>query len=285
VTLSKRVALLLPRGRTTEVECASGDLSISAALVASRGDWEPHVRHYLETLVRPDWVCIDIGANIGAHTLSLASLAHNGRVVAFEADAANFELLQGNVRTLAPPSATIETVHAALWDDKCTLICGGADELAGCSFVGDDMANSALVERRLRSVVHSSEVDRTAFHIRLHEVAALPLDAWLEDNPLPRLDLIKLDVEGAEVRVIRGAETTLRLHRPVLLVEYNPACAEAYFGQSPDVLFRELEARFDVVNALEPDGRSTPIADWAALQARLAAGKGWEDLVCLPGPW
>jgi len=175
-------------------------------------------------------------------------------------------------------------VHLALWDSKGTLICGGADELAGCSFVGDDMSNSALVERRLRTVVDSDAINGTELHMRLNEVPALPLDTWVEDNPLPRLDLIKLDVEGAEVRVIRGADATLRHHRPVLVVEYNPACAEAYFDQSPDALFHELEARFAAVNILEPDGTLTPLSNWAALQARLAAGKGWEDLVCVPAP-
>ena len=282
VPTQRRVALILPHGCTAEVECAPGDLSISEPLRASGGDWEPHVRRYLESVVRPDWVCLDIGANLGAHTLSLAILAHEGRVVAFEADAANFGLLSRNTDALSPPRAAIEAVYVALWDSQGTLISGGADELAGCSFVAEDGIDRAFVERRLRAVVDADAIKGTDLHMRLTEVRALPLDTWVSDNPLLRLDLVKLDVEGAEARVIRGADATLRRYRPILLVEYNPACAEAYFGQSPDALFRELESRFAAINALEPDGTLTPLADWAALQARLSAGKGWEDLVCLP---
>jgi FkbM family methyltransferase len=268
-----------------EVECAPGDLSVSASLLASGGDWEPHIRRYLESVVQPDWVCLDIGANIGVHTLSLGALAHDGRVVAFEADAANFALLARNAEALGRKRASIEPVHVALWDSQGTLICGGADELAGCSFVADDVSDRSSVERRLRSVVASEAIDGTELHMRLTEVPALTLDSWMEQNPLPHLNLIKLDVEGAEARVIRGADATLRRHRPILVVEYNPSCAEAYFGQAPDALFRELEARFDSIWALEPDGSLTPIVGWAALEARLAGGKGWEDLVCRAQQW
>lgn len=278
------VNLRLPRGRATAVECTLGDLSVSASLAASGGDWEPHIRRYLEAVVRPDWVCLDIGANIGAHTLSLAVLANQGRVVAFEADAANFDLLSRNAGALEPEHGGIEAVHLALWDRHGTLVCGGADELAGCSFIAEDGADRASIEQRLRTVVSADAIGGTALTVRSGTVSAQPLDAWADENPLPRLDLIKLDVEGAEVRVIRGADSTLRSHQPILAVEYNPACAAAYFGQAPDALFRELEPRFASINALETDGTLTPLADWAALRARLAAGKGWEDLVCLPAP-
>ncbi|PPQ32075.1 FkbM family methyltransferase [Rhodopila globiformis] len=281
---TKPIKLLLPRGRVAEVECMAGDLSIAAPLSASGGDWEPHIRHYFDTVIQPDWTCLDIGANIGTHTLSMAVLAHAGRVLAFEANPDNFALLKRNVAGLTCKRAVIQPVHMALWDRPGVLVCGAADELLGCSFVVDDGCSADIFERRLRTVVNSDAVNETALHMRLSEVPALPLDMWLKENPLPHLHLIKLDVEGAEVRVIRGADATLRQYRPILIVEYNPACGEIYFGQRSDALFHELEARFAVINMLEPDGSLTPVPHWTALQSRLSAGKGWEDLVCVPGP-
>jgi FkbM family methyltransferase len=277
-----RVTLLLPHGRTAEVEHALRDVSVAASLGASGGDWEPHVRRYLEGIVRPDWVCLDIGANLGAHTLSLAVLAHAGRVVAFEADAANFRLLSRNAAALAPPRAAIEPVHVALWDRRGALVWNGADELAGCSFVTENPGDAAAIEQQLRAVVSKEAIDGVDLHVRHGEVPALPLDAWMDDNAPARLDVIKLDVKGAETRVIRGADATLRRYRPVLLVEYNPACASTHFGQPADALYGELAARFASIAALEPGGTLTPLADWPALQARLAVGRGWEDLVCQP---
>ena len=182
---------------------------------------------------------------------------------------------------IAAPHATVSPVNLALWDRPGTLIFGGADELAGCSFVSEDL-DAATVERHLRTVVDGGAIDGVDLHIRSGRVAALPLDDWADGHGLPRLDLIKLDVEGAEVRVLRGAAATLRRHRPVLLVEYNPSCAAAYFGQPPEALFEELAKHFGSIHALEPDSTLTLLPDWPMLQTRLATGKGWEDLVCLP---
>ncbi|WP_428376424.1 FkbM family methyltransferase [Lichenicoccus sp.] len=278
-----RVALLLPHNRMMDVAFRPGDLSVAAVLAASGGDWEPHVRSYLESTVQSDWVCLDIGANLGAHTLSLAVLAQDGQVVAFEADAGNFALLSSNVAALTAPRAPIAPVNLALWDRPATLVFGGADELAGCSFVSEDL-DSETVEHHLRTVVDAAAIGGIDLHIRSGSVAALPLDAWAEAHGLPRLDLIKLDVEGAEARVIRGADATLRRFRPILLVEYNPSCAAAYFGQPPEALYEELAARFAAIHTLEPDGTLTAVPNWTTLQTRLAAGKGWEDLVCLSAP-
>jgi FkbM family methyltransferase len=279
-----RVELLLPHGRVTELECPPNDLAISASLIASGGDWEPHVRRYIETVVQPNWVCLDIGANIGAHTLSLAVLADEGRVVAFEADAANFELLRRNARALEPKHAAIDPVHLALWDGCGSFVCCGTVGLAECSLVADEGADAASVGRTSRRVVSADAINASELDARVDKAPALSLDAWVADNPLPRLDLIKLDVEGAEAQVIRGASETLRLHRPIVIVEYNPAFADAYFGQSPDALFRELVSRFDFIGALEPDGALKPISDWTELEERLAVGKRSENLVCLPSP-
>jgi FkbM family methyltransferase len=277
-----RAPLLLPGGRTAEVECASDDLSVAASLINSAGDWEPHVRSFLQTVVQPDWVCLDIGANLGAHTLLLAVLAHQGRVVAFEADPANYALLIRNAAALAAPKGRIEPIHVALWDSVGTLVIGGADELAGCSFVAEGPADAEDTEQRLRAVVDTSAISQTALHIRLSDVPAMPLDDWAAANPLQHLDLIKLDVEGSGARVIRGADRIIRESRPILLVEYNPACAKAYFGEPADALFRELELRFAAIHAVENDGSLTRLPGWPALEDRLKTGKGWEDLVCLP---
>jgi FkbM family methyltransferase len=277
-----RVNLLLPKGQTAEVECLSGDLSIARHLLATGGEWEPHVRRYLETVVQPEWVCLDIGANLGVHTLTLAVLAHQGQVIAFEADASNFALLARNTSVLAAPRAAIRPVHAALWDSEATLMAAGADELAGCTFVASDLSGADAVERRLRTVVDASAIAEVELHARLSKVVGIKLDNWIRDNPLPRIDLIKLDAEGSELRVVRGADAALRQYQPILLVEYNPACGNAYFDQSPGILFDELLARFASIHLIEPDGCLTRLADWPSLASRLAEGKGWEDLVCLP---
>jgi FkbM family methyltransferase len=280
---TRRQSLLLPHGRVIEVECAPDNLSASApaSRMAPEGDWEPHVRRYLEAVVQPDWVCLDIGAKIGAHTLSLAVLANEGRVVGFEADAANFKLLCRNALGLEGKRAAIEPVHVALWDSPGTLVCGSVDEEAECSLLAEDELNPAFVERLLRRAVNTNVMNDGELHIRLKKVPAVSLDAWVAESQLPRLDLIRLNAEGSQVRVICGADATFRLHRPILIAEIKQARAGECSNPSPDALFRELETRFGTICALEPHGALSPIRDWAAMQERLVAGRGREHLVCL----
>ena len=220
---------------------------------------------------------------LGIHTLGLAALARRGKVFAFEADAANYAVLARNARAMPPPAAEVEALHLALWDRPGTLVSAGADEPAGRSFVGEVAAVDATeTERRLRAVVSAEAIAGMRLHLRRSEVPALPLDEWAEGEALLRLDLVKLDAEGAEVRVVRGADRTLRRHRPVLLVGYNPACAATYFGQPADALFRELEGRFEAIHALEEDGSLARLAGWEVVREGLDRGKGWEDLGCFP---
>ena len=64
------------------------------------------------------------------------------------------------------------------------------------------------------------------------EVQTESLDNLLEENSIDRVDVIKVDVEGAEELVLRGATRTLNTYSPVVIFEFNPGCA-ARLGLSP----------------------------------------------------
>src|SRR5205823_1181478 len=64
------------------------------------------------------------------------------------------------------------------------------------------------------------------------EVQTESLDNLLEENGIGRVDVIKIDVEGAEELVLRGATKTLTANRPVVIFEFNPGCA-AHLSLSP----------------------------------------------------
>lgn len=274
--------LVLPRARSTTVVCGNAPLSITASLVATHGDWEPHIRGFLERNVRPDWVCLDIGANIGIHTLSMSVLATAGEVIAFEADRQNFMWLSQNIQHLDEPKATTRAVDCALWDSNGAVNLSSIEELTGCCFIAETN-DPAENERRIREVVSPVAIRQTELHVRVAEIQAFRLDDWVADSGLARIDLIKMDVEGAETRVLGGAEQTLRRFAPLLVTEYNPACSASYFGNRASDYFDELQQRFQVIRILEADGSiSSPLEDWGALNARLISGRGWEDLLCEP---
>jgi FkbM family methyltransferase len=270
--------LALPRGREARIVFATADESVGRPIASSGGLWEPHVQRFFERHVTPDCGFLDVGANIGVHSLNVASLAPKGRVTAFEANPGSFELLS---RNLAPRAgfAEMEAVPLALWDKPERLQISGAKELAGSSFLAPGLTDAALTEAKLRSA-NPSALRSRQLHFAAIEVEALPLDSWIEVNPRGRIDLIKMDVEGAESRVLDGARRTITTHRPTLIVEYNPSCAVNYFDEAPDRLFQVLTELFTSISLIDPGGDLLPLTSWEQLASHIANGKGWEDLAC-----
>lgn len=277
--MEDRAPLRLPDGRRTSLRGDARDLSVFGALVAADGMWEPHVVALFSRIVRPDWVCIDIGANLGAHVLALSSLCTEGTVVAFEAGSVNAAHLAANVAGRPQPSGDVVVERLALWDEPGQLHLAMIDQLAGCSFLSERGPEGD--EQLIRTVVSSEQVDATPLDLTSDPVEAVRLDDWVREHSLPRLDLVKIDVEGAETRVLAGAERVLQEHRPVLVTEYNPDCARTYWDQPADAYFELLMDVFDAVAVIEPEGGlSSPLQQWSELEERLSAGRGWEDLCC-----
>jgi FkbM family methyltransferase len=159
------------------------------------GAWEPADMAALPRLLRPGMVAVDAGANIGIFTLAMARLVgESGEVHAFEPEPGNAALLEENVRR-NDLEGTVTVVRSALGEEAGSVsISTGPD--AASAYVSD----GGVEVPRLR----------------------------LDDYPLSRLDLLKLDIEGAELGALRGAARTIERFRPVLLVE----CAERHLARA-----------------------------------------------------
>ncbi len=256
--------LQLPSERTVEIVGDDEDITLMAPLRDSGGQWEPHVRTVLERTVRPSWTCLDVGANIGAHTLALAELAD--RVIAFEANPRTYEHLRRNTVGFK----NVSVVHAALWDEPGIVKIAESREFAGGAFVALDDS--------LDRTHHEHDVgDRiVSFEMTVHDVPAVRLDDWLDGR---LVDFAKIDVEGSERRVLEGARRMLE-RQPILLTEYNLTTSEM-LGDEPRDYFDLLVDLYDV-RLIEPDGSVSEPLSWHELEGRLNAGKGWEDLLCTP---
>ena len=158
------------------------------------------------TRLKPGDVFVDVGANCGLYTLFAArTVGPSGIVVAFEPSPREFARLEANIALNR--LAQVQLYRAA--------------------------ASDAPGEVRLRIAEprhagHNTMAERFAYApVRLHEVARVPavtLDEALAH--LPRLAMIKLDIEGAELRALSGAEATLARFSPALLLEiYDEALA------------------------------------------------------------
>ncbi len=157
--------------------------------------------------VRPGHVCLDVGANIGVYSNVLARLSGSGEQVhAFEpVDHVRAKLLE-NARLNA--HSTMHVNSFALGANA------GALEMY--------QVKSGLFRGGTSTFVRNENVDamgEEAFEKRVVEVRTL--DAYVQNAALPRVDFIKIDVEGFELFVLQGAGQTLERFRPVVLIEYD----------------------------------------------------------------
>ena len=168
----------------------------------------------LEQLIRKDDVCIDVGANIGIFSLFMARKAWNGQVIAFEPLALNRDLLSAN--------AALNGVNNIEVCD-CVL----SDVVGGLSFsVSEDPGYSSI---------RPTDRKREAFSLNAQSNT---LDNLFREER-QRVDVIKVDVEGAELLVLQGGETLLstpQLRPRALLVELNAQNQSVYNYEPEDVV-------------------------------------------------
>lgn len=205
-------------------------------------DKEPWTVEWLERNLRNGDVLYDIGANIGVYSLIGAKIAPESTIVAFEPAYATFHELCENV-LLNGAAASVIPLPLVLGDTTRLGALAYRDTTAGAADHSLDEGAGAYVQQVL---VH-------------------PLDDLVERYGLPAPTLVKLDVDGAEVGVLRGAREVLR--RPELrslVVEIDVAQTDAVQKELADAGFR-LESRVD-------DRRGEPLPGiWYGIFEREAA--------------
>jgi len=163
------------------------------------GTYEPGLLALIEAELRPGDVMVDVGAHVGVHALTAARRLRDlggGRVIAFEPT----EDSSAAVRAAAGRNdLPVDVVRAALGEAVGTI------ELRGDPRYG-------AFDAGVRSQFGDGEVIATA--------PLLTFDGWAAGAGLDRLDVVKVDIEGAEILALRGMRETLRRLRPrVLAIE------------------------------------------------------------------
>ena len=144
--------------------------------------------------VEPGDVVLDIGGCWGDTALYFASLVGpTGKVYTFEFDPESLRVLRENLALNPELAARVEVVERALWDRSGESL----------GFVGAG---------RMTHVVEDGSAQAE------HEVATITLDDFTEQARLERIDFVKMDVEGAEPRVLSGARESLRRFQPKLAI-------------------------------------------------------------------
>jgi FkbM family methyltransferase len=180
------------------------------------GCLEPNEFSFLDGLIRTGMFFVDAGANDGIYTLFAARrVGAEGRVLAFEPSSREFSRLKQNLALNG--LANVSAFPVALAEQS------GEADLAVAGYEHEGM-------NTLGAFIYDVELARTE-HVKVRS-----LEEMVGEVGLKRVDVIKLDVEGAESRVLRGATETLRTFRPVLLFEVSEHALQQQGGSREALL-------------------------------------------------
>lgn len=177
----------------------------------------------LRRMVAPGDVCVDVGAAGGAHLLVMARrVGPHGRVLGFEPRPGSYRALERLVRWVG-------------YTDRVTL-----EALALADTEGEQELRVPVVPTRAH--FHGSADDRdevAAFAALPHREIRVPtrtLDAVVAEQGMAHVDVVKCDVEGAELLVLSGADRVLDEYRPVLALEADDEHQARERSSAADVL-------------------------------------------------
>lgn len=168
------------------------DRLIMPAIVTS-GSWEPEVTDFFARHISPDSHCLDVGANFGYYSILMAKCARSGKVLSLEPNEKVFDLLRDNIFVNAVHEIATP-VHAAVAGEPGTLTLHRRFARSG---------NTSIIYYSKEFTNDMGEKGAESF-----EIEAITIDSLLEDFD-GRIDFMKIDVEGAEPLVFRGARATI----------------------------------------------------------------------------
>jgi FkbM family methyltransferase len=172
---------------------------------------------FVAAFVKPGMTVLDVGANVGIYTLSMArSVGPTGHVFAFEPSGATRALLEAGIKANGLGNVTVSP--AALSDHTGTAVLGHG----------------------VSSELHSLTITGPG-----ETVALTTLDTEDATGRWPRVDFVKLDAEGVEERILRGAHAFFKRHAPVVMFEIkdgdrNNTELAAAFRALDFVIYRSL---------------------------------------------
>lgn len=158
------------------------------------GSFEYHTHKIIKRLVKKNDYVLDIGANIGAHTLFIAKyVGNNGKVIAFEPMPFAREKLYKNITLNSFKNIVVENI--ALSDVNLSQ--------QKVNFQYSWPLNSGSASDQRQDAI----------------IDFMTLDNYINANSIPKVDFIKLDVDGYEAKVIKGAEGILKRFMPDIIME------------------------------------------------------------------
>lgn len=228
--------------------------SASFERVCDEGIFEPENLRILSTFARPNTVVFDVGAHLGLMAIPILHSVESVSVISFEPSPNTWPYLERSVRQ-SRFGTRWEAVRKAV-GTHC-----GAIKFACCA--PENAFYDGIVSTGRAPITETQEVEMTT------------IDVEWSLREKPTVSAIKIDVEGAELAVLRGAKNCLRECRPTILLEWQPLNFSSYHVNSRDLLDFADEERYVVLTV----PNLVPVTDPDVL---LATSKLNESFVLIP---
>lgn len=214
-------------GRRMYVDLRSG---IGQGLLVT-GEFDPAVFGPIASRLRPGGTFVDVGANVGYYSMCALDLVGKaGQIHAFEIDPRPLRCLTRSVATFRYANLTVHPVA-----------------------VGASVGSGKLIKQRDCGHSHVSDAGEGV------PIPMTSLDAWRDEFGVTAIQAMKIDVEGGEYAVLKGAETLLREERPVIVFEADDAL-QAKHGSTCSEIIGFLQQRGYRVERLRDTWSPTVVA-------------------------
>jgi FkbM family methyltransferase len=202
------------------------------------GLYEPLQSYVFNTLIGEGMVVIDGGANIGQYSLLAATkVGQSGAVHSFEPYRGNFEKLSRNVVNNGL-GTVCQLSNCALW---------GRDGEVSLVNPSSSLVRSYQTNNGAYQVCEEFEKDDSSLRVR-----STTLDTYVRERNIRSLDVIKLDVEGAERYVLDGAREVLAEYKPIVFMEVNEQVLRSRGSSSSHVWERMTRIGYQRVLIADP---------------------------------
>ncbi len=227
-------------------------------LSLNNGVYEPETAVFLSRFVQPGDTVFDIGANIGYFSLLLSRLAGPaGRLFAFEPAPGNYALLTKNL--------------AANHCDNARAIAAAVADVTGTARLAP---SRQMVDYRLALTPDTAGTS----------VLCFALDDFIREEHIDRVDLIKMDIQGAEGLALAGMRQLLSRHgrQPVVLFEFWPVVLQQTGITAHEILVRLQAEAYDLFELAGSHGSLLPIIELASFVRRCLEVFSYTLIVAIP---
>lgn len=202
------------------------------------GSWQPELWDSMSPSLSEGGVFFDVGAHIGYFSLKASlKVGRTGHVLAFEPNPETMRLLRDNVAANHAENVIVEPIACTDREQMLTLYAGPPSNTGMSSLASENVPLEGPP--------------------RLYTVRGRMIDDVVGELKLTRVDAIKIDVEGAEAYVLRGAAKTLKRFHPKVIVEVVPSQLAALHSTPDDVTAVLKAAGYNHSRPL-----NTPATDW-----------------------